>query len=264
MSLSGAPEVRAVLTSPGPFHEVEHLARTGSTNDVARERLAAGAEPGLVVVADRQTAGRGRAGRSWTDDVDGPDGPANLAVTATVPTPRSRASLLPLAAGLAVADAFGAAGASAALKWPNDVLLAGRKACGILVERFPVGVHDHALIGCGIDVDWRGVGRDVDTSSWTSLAEETGRSIDRGWLLGRLLASLGDRVATVERDPDGLLAAYRQRCATLGRDVSAARPGGMLTGRAIDVDADGCLVVDTGVERVIVSAGDVDHVRSDT
>jgi BirA family biotin operon repressor/biotin-[acetyl-CoA-carboxylase] ligase len=265
MSLADAPAVRSALAVSATFGPLEHHERVGSTNDVARIRLAGGAEPGLVVVADRQTTGRGRAGRSWTDDLDGPEGPANLAVTATVAAPERDAELTSLATGLAVADAFAATAGDAVaigLKWPNDVLLGGRKAAGILVERHAVGGRDVLLIGCGLDLDWRGVERRDETATWTSLAEVTGGPVDRVEVLAALLTALTHHLGVLADDPQGLLMRYRERCVTIGQDVDVRSPRDrILSGTAVAVDDRGHLVVDTGRERVEVLVGDVTHVR---
>lgn len=267
-SLADAPAVRSALAASPTFGPLEHHQRVGSTNDVARSRLSEMAEPGLVVVADRQTAGRGRAGRSWTDDLDGPEGPANLAVTATLSAPDQNAELTSLATGLAVADAFAAAGAAGGrevevgLKWPNDVLLGGRKAAGILIERHAVAGRDVLLIGCGLDLDWRGVARAGEAAGWTSLAEAVGARVDRAEVLGTLITALTRHLGVLARDPQALLATYRTRCVTIGSDVDVQLPRGEpLSGTAVGVDDRGRLVVDTGRERIEVLVGDVTHVR---
>jgi BirA family transcriptional regulator, biotin operon repressor / biotin---[acetyl-CoA-carboxylase] ligase len=264
-SLADTAAVRASLAASGTFGPVEHHERVGSTNDVARTRLAEGATPGLVVVADRQTTGRGRAGRSWTDDLDGPHGPTNLAVTATLAVPAHNAELTSLAAGSAVADAFASVGADPVLKWPNDVLLGGRKAAGILVERHEVAGQHVLLIGCGLDLDWRGVARTGDAAGWTSLAEELDGPVDRAEVLGALLTALTGHLDVLARDPGAMLTSYRERCVTIGSDVDVQLPrGAPLSGTAVAVDDRGHLVVDTGRERVEVLAGDVTHVRPAT
>lgn len=261
-SLADAPAVRTSVAASRTFGPVEHHERVGSTNDVARNRLAEGAAPGLVVVADRQTTGRGRAGRGWTDDLDGPDGPANLAVTATVAAPEGDAELTTLAAGLAVVEAYAGVVSDVGLKWPNDVLIGGRKAAGILVERHDIGGRDVLLVGCGLDLDWRGVARTGDAAGWTSLAEASGGPVDRAEVLGALLTALGHHLDVLVRDPGALLATYRQRCVTIGSDVDVLLPrGDHLSGTAVAVDDRGRLVIDTGRERVEVLVGDVTHVR---
>lgn len=246
------------------WQDVVHLPEVTSTQDQALSRLRGGADVGVVVVADAQTAGRGRAGRGWRDAVVGPLGPGNLAVTATAAPPADHAGLVPLATGLAVADAYRSAGVQPRLKWPNDVLLADRKAAGILVERHAlIDGRGVLLIGCGLDLDWRGVERSGDAAGWTSVAEHLGGEVDRAQVLVALLASLGSRLVQLGTDPVGLLAAYRPMCATVGQEVRVEGPGGsVVRGRATGIDASGRLVVEgDGGERPI-DVGDVIHVRS--
>lgn len=258
------PAVIAAVSAGSRWSVVHHAAEVSSTNDVAMDRLRGGAAPGLVVVADAQTAGRGRAGRGWTDAVAGPEGPGNLAVTATVRGEPKAVGAVPLAAGLAVAGAYAAAGGSPTLKWPNDVLLDDRKAAGILVERHELAGAPVVLVGCGLDLDWRGVQREGDAAGWTSLAESLGRSVDRGEVLGALLAGLERTLDTLERDPFALLAEYRDACATIGREVRVLLPGGeQRSGIARGLDAQGHLVVATDSGRLVVRAGDVVHVRTE-
>lgn len=260
------PAVAAAVAREPRWTRVEHHTRVSSTQDVALAALTAGEPAGLVVVADGQLCGRGRRGRAWRDLVTGPAGPANLAVTATVSAPSSGAGLLPLAAGLAVHAVYADAGADPRLKWPNDVLLADRKASGVLLERhrLPDG-RDAVLIGCGLDLDWRGVARDGEAQGWTSLAEQLGTDVDRGRVLASLLDHLGAEVGRVVTDPAGLLADLRRCCTTLGRRVRVALVDGtVLVGAARDLDLDGRLLVagDDGRE-LAVQAGDVTHLRPD-
>lgn len=257
MTLSNHPAVQAATQDSPRIVGHTHHERVTSTNDLARAAVSEGAPLAQLVSADRQTAGRGRAGRPWTDDLDGPQGPANLAVSLAVETPSRSPGLVPLAAGLAVAAAYGALGATPELKWPNDVLLAGAKAAGILVERHELAGHDVLVIGCGLDLDWRGVERVGEAAGWTSLAEHLGRQVDRGEVLGALVMAL-DRELDALAAPAALLERYRDRCVTIGRQVRVGLPGGrLLDGRAVGVDAEGLLEVDTGGERVTVRAGDV-------
>lgn len=257
MTLTDHPAVRAALDASARIVDHTHLARVTSTNDVVREAVDAGHPPARLVTADRQTAGRGRAGRSWTDDVDGPDGPGNLAVSLAIAAPARAVGLVPLAAGLAVAAAYRDSGATPELKWPNDVLLGGAKAAGILVERHQFAGRDIVIIGCGLDLDWRGVPREQEMALWTSLAEHLDTPVDRGAVLGALVAAL-DRELDALDHPATLLDRYRERCVTIGREVRVDLPGGdRLAGRAVGIDAEGLLEVDTGRERVTVRAGDV-------
>lgn len=179
-------------------------------------------------------------------------------MSALVAADLPRSTLAPLAAGLAVRDALRELGARSTLKWPNDVLLDGAKCAGILVESL---AHPARLvIGIGVNVDWGGVERDED--GWTSVAEHTGRPIERWLVLGHVLTALDARLTIAARQPDALLGVYREACTTLGAEVEVAVADGVIAGTAEDVDPDGALVVRTGRRAVVVTAGDVEHVRT--
>lgn len=255
--------IAAQLSGPSLWHTVEHLEQVTSTNDVARERVESGARPGLIVVADHQTRGRGRAGRDWQDP-GALDPSRSLLSSYVVGLPVEGATLVPLAAGLAVADGLRRQGVTSRLKWPNDVLVDGRKCAGILVERHTPGARDGFLvIGIGVNVDWRGVPRD-DTARWTSAAEHTERDVDRFELLADLMRSLAAWLTSLPRDPQRLLLTYREDCASIGQHVRVDFPDGeQLEGVARDLDTQGRLVVDTDRGAVAVNAGDVTHLPTD-
>lgn len=250
-----AEPVEDALPGDSRWTRIEHLEQVTSTNEVAADNGRAGEPPGLVVVADHQTAGRGRHGRRWADEPG-----RSLMMSALVRDVFPRSSLVPLAAGLAVATAAEAVHATPELKWPNDVLVDGRKCAGVLVEA--VGdLPGRLVVGIGVNVDWRGVERDEDTAGWGSLAEALGREVGRWVVLGHVLTSLDDHLRIAESDPDRLVALYRRRCATLGADVEISTGAGVVVGTAEDVTADGALVVRTGEDSVTLHAGDVVHVR---
>jgi BirA family biotin operon repressor/biotin-[acetyl-CoA-carboxylase] ligase len=254
--LAAHPRVTAMLAGPLGWHTVEHLAEVGSTNDVALERARAGARDGLVVVADHQTAGRGRGGHRWHDV----PGDASLLCSALLPAPASHGQLVTLAAALAIADAVRRAGARPELKWPNDVLLEGHKCAGVLAERHRVGDRDVVVVGIGLDLDWRGLDRQGEAVAWTSIAERTGEAVDRGEVLVDVLRGLATWFRSLPVDPLRLLTTYRDACVTIGRDVEVDLPDGTtLTGRAVDLDRDGRLVVATADRQLAVNAGDVRH-----
>lgn len=260
--LSTNPRVEALLEGPSLWHRVEHHEQVGSTNDVALEAVRQGEPAGLVVVADRQLAGRGRAGRPWEDRASPAGSAGSLLVTAVVPDPETSGSLVPLAAGVAVADAVRRQGARPRLKWPNDVLLDGRKTAGVLVERHEVAGAHVLLVGMGINTDWRGVARTGEQVEWTSVAEVSGRDVDRADLLVDLLRGLVTWLRSLSGDPLRLLVTYRDACDSIGRDVRVSFPDGdQLTGRAVDLDHDGRLVVDAAQGQVAVNAGDIEHLR---
>jgi BirA family biotin operon repressor/biotin-[acetyl-CoA-carboxylase] ligase len=196
------------------------LASTPSTQDVAR-----GLPVGSVVVADQQTSGRGRLGRRW----DAPPGSALLASFVLPVRP-----LASLAAGVAAAEACGP---SVRLKWPNDLLLDGRKVAGVLVERR----GERCVVGIGVNLTWAppGAGR---------------LGMDRDVLLERLRAELEAWFPSADAQ---VLAAWRARSDTLGRRVRVELPGETFEGWAEDVAADGSLIVAGRA----VTAGDVIHLR---
>lgn len=262
--LAADERVAALLAGPALWHRVEHRAEVGSTNDVALEWARGGVPPGLVVVADRQRSGRGRLGRDWEDRRTS-GGAGSLLCTAVIGDPASGGSLVPLAAGLAVSDAVRRQGARPRLKWPNDVLIDGSKCAGILVERHAVDGGNVLLVGMGINTDWRGVERSGEQAAWTSVAEQSGGDVDRAGLLVDLLRALATWVQSLPTDPLRLLVTYRDASETIGRDVRVSFPDGdQLTGRAVDLDRDGRLVVETHQGAVAVNAGDIEHLRTDT
>lgn len=243
----------ALVGGPSMWHDVAHLGTTTSTNDVAAARIAEGSPAGVVVVADAQTAGRGRQGRAWEDRPGG-----SLLFSVTVPTPPTSLSLVPLATGVAVVDALLRRRLRGELKWPNDVLVGGRKCAGILVEHH----GDQLVIGVGINVDWRGIERDGEMATWTSVAEELDADVDRWDLLTDVLRGLDLWVRDLSRGVSRLLENYTGRCITLGRQVRVATPGGTtVEGTARDISRDGELVIESGDGLVAVRAGDVEHVR---
>lgn len=241
----------------------EVLAESPSTNAVLADRVRAGAAEGLLVVADHQTAGRGRLDRTWVT-------PAGVALTFSVlltpdEVPVVRWPWLPLLTGVAVAEGVRrVAGVDVALKWPNDVLAGPRKVAGILVERVEGPRGAAAVVGVGLNVAQTVEELPVDTA--TSLELAAGRPVDRTALLAGVVTALGEhydrwRAAGGDARPD-LHAAYSALCATVGRTVRVRLPdGGALTGDAVGVDDDGRLRVRGPDGVVALGAGDVVHVR---
>jgi BirA family biotin operon repressor/biotin-[acetyl-CoA-carboxylase] ligase len=247
----------------GLWTSVRVVSSTGSTN---ADLLARGGPEGQVLAAEEQTAGRGRAGRTW---VSRPGASLTFSVLlrpASVP-PAAR-GWLPLLTGVAVAAGVrSAAGIAATLKWPNDVLVGDRKLAGILAEQSPDG--DAVVVGVGLNVATREHELPVSPAGLpaTSLLVE-GADVGREALLAEILSSLERWYLGFSADPDpvrsGLLAEYRSACATLGREVRVELPAGReLAGRAEDIDPGGRLLVRPAgaASATPVSAGDVIHVR---
>lgn len=261
---TGEERLDAYLAGPSSWTAFVHLDEVDSTNLEVARRVRDGAPAGMVMVADRQTAGRGRNGREWQDVPGG-----NLSVSVATGIPGEAATLVPLAAGLAAGDALKRAGVTVELKWPNDLLARGddgqrRKIGGILADAHDLRPDGPAflVIGIGIDLDWRGKDRTGEAAGWTSVAEELEGDVDRWQVLHDLLRALETWLLDVPRDPTHLLAAYTARCATLDQVVRVAAPGGrVLEGTATEIDPSGGLVLDTGHGTQVVMAGDVEHVR---
>jgi BirA family biotin operon repressor/biotin-[acetyl-CoA-carboxylase] ligase len=242
-----------------PWHYLEVVEETGSTNADLIARAAAGEDvDGVVLIAEHQTAGRGRMGRHWSTAPR-----AQIAMSVGVgagAVPTSAWGWLPLAAGVAVVDAVAAVtGVQADLKWPNDVLVGGAKLAGILAE-----VTGRVIVvGIGLNVTLRA--EELGESGATSLLDLGVDAADRTRLTAELLRRLGDRVSSwrgAGGADDRLCADYRRRCVTVGSPVRATLPGGrVIVGTATSVDDEGRLCIVAGGETVAVSAGDVVQLR---
>ncbi|MEO6988239.1 MAG: biotin--[acetyl-CoA-carboxylase] ligase [Aquihabitans sp.] len=264
------------------FADVRWLAQTGSTNADVMELARQGEAEGIVVVADHQHAGRGRRGRTW----DAPRG-ASLMFTTLLRPPSAVAGLATMAMAVAAAGAVEElTGVRPGLKWPNDLVWPGdgsaadRKLAGILAEAdWPAASNITAgwsepkptdrvvvAVGMGMNVAWAGRTPDDLVDRAVALDEITAPEAapDRADLLVAVLGQL-DRWYTTLREPDGaaaLMAEWRERSATLGRQVRVELGVDDLVGRAVDVTDAGHLVVDTlEGERRTVAVGDVVHLR---
>ncbi|MFD5001735.1 biotin--[acetyl-CoA-carboxylase] ligase [Streptomyces mutabilis] len=258
---------RGLVREGGLWRRVDVVQRTGSTNTDLVARAAAGeADEGSVLVAEEQTAARGRLDRRWSAPPRSGLFFSVLLRPAEVPV--QRWGWLPLLTGVAVATGLSrVAGVDTALKWPNDLLVTvgdeERKAGGILAER---AGDDGVVIGVGINVSLRADELPVPRAG--SLALAGAANTDRDPLLRGVLRSLEDwygRWREAEGDPEvsGLQETYAAGCATLGRMVRAELPGDRsLVGEAVAVDGDGRLVLATaaGVQEP-VGAGDIVHLR---
>jgi BirA family biotin operon repressor/biotin-[acetyl-CoA-carboxylase] ligase len=267
----------ALVRPDGLWTDLRVVSETGSTNADVAVAARTQAPEGLVVIAESQTAGRGRLDRGWR-------APARSSLTLSVllrPVPRvpaARLGWLPLLAGVALAEAVGRIGVvDTVLKWPNDLLVRSpaasadegadyAKAGGILAEAINGGGATAVVLGIGLNVSQRVDELPADRAALpaTSLALVGAACVDRDPLLRALLRTVADwyrRWIAVAGDPAscGLAEAYRGSCHTLGRQVEVALPDGeVLAGAAEEIDDDGRLVI--GGSRS-VAAGDVRHVR---
>jgi BirA family biotin operon repressor/biotin-[acetyl-CoA-carboxylase] ligase len=237
----GEEELRGALRPGLPWTDVVCLAVTDSTNRVAMEMAENGAKHGTVVVADAQTAGRGRMGRRWESPA-GKNLYVSLLLRPSVPT--VDALRLALVAGVALADAVEAVGVPASLKWPNDLYCGGRKAAGILAEMAsdPDGVR-HVVIGVGLNVNMEEADFPPDLRGTAmSLRILAGRAFHRVDVLVRLLDAFGTRYAEfIGGGFASLRDGWDRRDFLLGRRVLVRRPGGEAWGVAHGLDTVGAL-----------------------
>lgn len=264
------------------FTDVRHVTETGSTNTDVMELARQGEPEGVVVVADHQTAGRGRAGRTWT----APPG-ASLLCTILLRPPAPVAPLATFALAVAASEAVEqVAGFTPGLKWPNDLVvedttadgaLRTRKLAGILAEaewspgshiaagyRTPAP-HERATVaaGIGLNVDWPAEVPDELADVAVAINHVSDARPTRDDVLGALLDRLDVRYgALVRGEVDEVLGAWRSRSATLGREVRVDLGADDVVGTAVDVTAEGHLVVDElGGGRRTLAVGDVVHLR---
>jgi BirA family biotin operon repressor/biotin-[acetyl-CoA-carboxylase] ligase len=233
------------------------LESTASTNDVAARLAESGAEEGTTVVAEMQTAGRGRHGRVWFS----PPG-AGLYVSVIVrpgtgpDNDQNPTTLLTLAGGVAIAEAVRAVtGLPAEIKWPNDVLIGGRKLAGILTEAVvEAGVPQFIIIGFGVNLQSAAYPPPL-APRVTSLEVETTRPAERAVMLAEILAALGERYADLRAGRfDAILSAWRHLAGSMAdARVEWDSPNGVVRGRALDIDRDGALLVNAGgrIERIV-------------
>jgi len=228
------------------------LDETRSTNDDARALARAGAPHMTVVVADTQSAARGRLGRNWTSD---PQQALNASWIVRPEFSVDGWTVIPLIAGVAAVEAVKhRTGIGARLKWPNDVLVGARKLAGILAE---AEVPDFIIIGLGMNV-MQTAFDDERAETATSIAIEGGSRLDRPDLLADALQRFRDGM----RDPAGALNRYRHLCVTFGQTVRVQRAtGDPVSGYARAIDDTGALVVETSAGDVRIASGDVVHLR---
>lgn len=237
------------------------LDETDSTNRTTLERYAGISRERLVVVADHQIAGRGRRGRVFYDLPR-----SSLICSALIRLPKQAGiSLLPLAVANAVIMATKTLGATdVVLKWPNDIIVAGRKLGGILVDGRFDGDSFQGVLGLGVNLtaipkldDGRALSRLIDSLDGNA---SVNFFVLRDAMLAAFLEALDDQIQRLlDGRTESVLASYREFCSTLGRKVRILSPEGEVTGSAEDVDQEGRLILNTDSGRVVMHVGDVEH-----
>jgi BirA family transcriptional regulator, biotin operon repressor / biotin---[acetyl-CoA-carboxylase] ligase len=249
-----------LIGAKGPWRRLDVVAQTGSTNADLLARAATEDIDGAVLVAEHQTDGRGRNGRTWTTV---PRAQITLSVGVKAHgVPADAWGWVPLATGVAVVDAVAyGAGVECGLKWPNDVLVDGKKLAGILAEVAPT--TSTIVVGVGLNITLSA--EDAGNPSATSLLDVGVSTPDRNRLVTLLLRELGIRFeewrASGGPGPR-LIADYRKHCITIDSRVRAVLPGGHeVVGIARSIDEQGRLCVETDGDSVSIAAGDVTHIR---
>jgi BirA family biotin operon repressor/biotin-[acetyl-CoA-carboxylase] ligase len=226
--------------------------RLTSTNDIAKHQAKKGAREGTVIVAEEQTAGRGRLKRAWLS----PRGSVALSVILH-PTPAQLPSLI-MVASLAVVHCIEKAGLKAQIKWPNDVLVNEKKVCGILIESDVRGsAVDYAVIGIGLNVNVNTADFPDISSTATSLSQELGKELSRRETIRCLLVELEDLYLSLP-EGDSVFREWRDRLVTLGKEVELISGQTSYQGVAESVASDGSLFLRQPNGKLIkVVAGDV-------
>jgi len=252
-----AGEVKQGLRTKTIGSEILHYTEVASTNTLAMELAQKGAVDGAVIIAETQAVGKGRLGRTWTS----PAGNLYVSLVLRPSVPISKAPLITLMGAVAVASAIRRyCGLPAGIKWPNDILLSGKKVSGLLTEMSaePDRIR-HIVLGIGVNVnmDSNTLPTDVRKLS-TTLADATGRLVDRTALLRTLLTELDLWYHRFLKGEGTVLAAWKELNVTLGHRVAVSGGSAKMEGLAHDVDAEGRLILklDDGTLRQ-VAAGDV-------
>lgn len=228
-----------------------------STQNIALSLADKKDSAGAVVIAEQQIGGRGRMKRKWVS----PKGGMWLSVVLKPSIPTAASTMLPFAAAVAVADALSTTGLDPKLKWPNDVMVGGKKVAGILLDlSAEAETVNYAVIGIGINAN-------VDTSKIkvdregrppiTSIKEELGRDVNRLQLTAALLEKLEHYCQMLERDPSSIIAEWRTRSGMIGKNVTVVQQGKEIRGVAADINDDGSLLVRTRQGDIHVVSGEV-------
>jgi len=231
-----------------------------STNEVAKQYATGNQQEGVVIVADKQTHGRGRHNRTWVS----PEGGIYFSVLLR-PSFHEYLSLFPLLAAVSVASTLESYDLQPSIKWPNDVHLQGKKIAGILVESSLQGKKvDYVIVGIGLNVNQTAQQLPVDVAA-TSLFIELQEKIDRQELLFRALHEFQQMYTLWKHHKfDDIVKKWKGKTDTLGKQVSIQTQSSMLIGTAVDVDTYGRLLLQAGGQQHVISSGDCLYLKQKT
>jgi BirA family biotin operon repressor/biotin-[acetyl-CoA-carboxylase] ligase len=236
--------------------EMRLLESIDSTNSYAKQLLREGTLNGVLVATEEQTDGRGRLGRAWHSEKS-----ANLTFSLILKNIAVDESLglVPIAVGVAVVESIGASTRlKPECKWPNDILIDGKKVCGILCESIPENSKSvSVIIGIGVNVNQKQFPPEIEHSA-TSLSIAAQREFDRAEILSSILNRLEPYIDLLSGgNPANILTRWRRYAPMLGKPVTLDQNGAILQGIAKDIDNDGSLIVETNGKTLHVVAGDV-------
>lgn len=255
--LISPPDLLLPYELPGWEQKIHHFREVGSTMDVAKELAKKGAKEGTIIVAESQAYGRGRLSREWLS----PEGGIYFTIILRPKISPVYAPRINLMASVAVAKTIRRLlGLRAELKWPNDVLIEGRKVCGILAEmEAEVDAINFVNLGIGINANFP---ISQCEKGMTSLKEELGKEIGRKELLSSVLRETAKQQTLLAKAD--LLEEWKNLSATLNKDVKIVAPGEEITGQAIDINNNGALIIkgEDGSLRSAV-AGDCIHLMKE-
>lgn len=250
-------ELESIRNTTWAGQEIYYYDVTDSTNIRAKELAEEGHPSGTLVVADRQEAGRGRRGRSW----DSPPGTGIFMTLLLKPEMNpNHASMLTLVAAMAVARAISkCAGTEALIKWPNDIVIGGKKICGILTEMSAqFDFINHIVIGIGINVHNEHFPEEIAETAGSILLQ-TGKRIRRAELIEQILEQFEHYYAIFMETEDlsGLVKEYNSILVNMNKSVRVLDPKEPFEGKAMGITKKGELIVDTWESRKMVSSGEV-------
>jgi len=250
-------ELAGVLHTSFVGKQVVFRETADSTQSLAISLADSPGSHGTVVIAEQQKSGRGRQKRKWLS----PKGGIWLSLVLKPEIPTARITLLPLVAALAVCDVIRSLGLDARLKWPNDVMVSGKKVAGILLDiSAEADQVNYAVIGIGINanVDSAAVSARLDGMKITSISDELGRSVNRLDLTKLLLENLEKYYLEMEERGSGIiLQQWRKNSDMLGRKVTVTQNSRAIQGIAHDINDDGSLLLRTDQGDTNVVSGDI-------
>lgn len=250
-------ELESIRNTTWAGQEIYYYDVTDSTNIRAKELAEEGHPSGTLVVADRQESGRGRRGRSW----DSPSGTGIFMTLLLKPEMNpNHASMLTLVAAMAVARAISkCADTEALIKWPNDIVIGGKKICGILTEMSAqFDFINHIVIGIGINVHNEHFPEEIAETA-SSILLQTGKRIRRAELIEQILEQFEHYYAIFMETEDlsGLVKEYNSILVNMNKSVRVLDPKEPFEGKAMGITKKGELIVDTWESRKMVSSGEV-------